>query len=426
MQIMDSFMKSTPKHAVSPSMITDFFKSSKSSQNRKRGKADAQKEVAVSSVYLTPESSPGSLSNPENDAKQTSSHENVHAEPIQNLQLCAEASELNESPVCAPQPDDLHTEIIPTSPAKEKNENTDVKNFTETKTTSDISPVTSIDSQLTGQCSVDKVDGQKEKTLCNQTTKTAMANSSSDKNDNTNSPAIVAFQSLDRKGVSSPPSLPKLKLRKSARSNTQADAAAAVKDGDSLKPKPGRRKKKEPEPVKNKVITDYFQVRRSGRQTKSEIEKEKQHQLEQMILSGCQDGLEVKEFKLKGRGVVATKDFKKGDFVVEYAGDLIDLATAKEREEKYAKNTEVGCYMYYFKCGSKQHCVDATAESGKLGRLLNHSSKDGNCCTRSLEVKGVARLILVAKRDISSGEELTYDYGDRSKASLESHPWLKL
>ncbi|GFS21199.1 histone-lysine N-methyltransferase [Elysia marginata] len=240
------------------------------------------------------------------------------------------------------------------------------------------------------------------------------------------SPALVAFQCSDAQDIAASPRLPRLKLRKSAKSSSQAGAAAVGKEGDSLKPKPGRRKKKDSEPSNNSVITDYFQVRRSGRQTKSEIQREKQHQLEQMILSGCEHGLEIKEFDCKGRGVVATKDFKKGDFVVEYAGDLIDIATAKQREEKYEADPEIGCYMYYFKCGTKQHCVDATAESGKLGRLLNHSSKGGNCCTRSLEVKGVARLILEAKRDITKGEELTYDYGDRSKASIESHPWLKL
>jgi [histone H4]-lysine20 N-methyltransferase SETD8 len=36
------------------------------------------------------------------------------------------------------------------------------------------------------------------------------------------------------------------------------------------------------------------------------------------------------------------------------------------------------------------------------------------------------RLIIYAKEDIPSGTELLYDYGDRSKQSLEIHPWLKL
>lgn len=33
---------------------------------------------------------------------------------------------------------------------------------------------------------------------------------------------------------------------------------------------------------------------------------------------------------------------------MEYAGDLIDLSTAKQREKKYSENPQFGCYMYYF------------------------------------------------------------------------------
>ncbi len=36
-------------------------------------------------------------------------------------------------------------------------------------------------------------------------------------------------------------------------------------------------------------------------------------------------GVRVEYFKEKGRGVVADKDFKKGDYVIEYVGDLIDV-----------------------------------------------------------------------------------------------------
>ena len=57
----------------------------------------------------------------------------------------------------------------------------------------------------------------------------------------------------------------------------------------------------------------------------------------------------------KGRGVVATKPFKKGDFVVEYAGDLIDLKEAKKRDEDYAKDPSKGCYMYYFNFQNRKY-----------------------------------------------------------------------
>ena len=70
--------------------------------------------------------------------------------------------------------------------------------------------------------------------------------------------------------------------------------------------------------------------------------------------------------------------------------------------------------------------VDATAETPRLGRLINHSKSQPNCVTRVIPIDDTPHLILVASRDIKSGEELLYDYGDRSRSSLESHPWLAL
>lgn len=67
--------------------------------------------------------------------------------------------------------------------------------------------------------------------------------------------------------------------------------------------------------------------------------------------------------------------------------------------------------------------IDATAETGRLGRLVNHS-RNGNLIPRSITIDNKPRLVLLAKDDIKIGEELLYDYGDRSKESLEHHPWL--
>ncbi|XP_067681478.1 N-lysine methyltransferase KMT5A-like [Haliotis asinina] len=190
------------------------------------------------------------------------------------------------------------------------------------------------------------------------------------------------------------------------------------------RPRPGRRKKTEA-PTQSNTITDYFPVRRSGRRCLSSLKKEQTEEVEKKILSHCEDGLKVVHFEGKGRGVMATKPFMKGEFVVEYAGDLIDIGEAKEKEKYYSSNPKVGCYMYYFIHKNKHYCVDATAESGKLGRLINHS-RNGNCQPKIFEIKKLPYLTLVASRKISVGEELLYDYGDRSKSSVESHPWLKL
>lgn len=69
------------------------------------------------------------------------------------------------------------------------------------------------------------------------------------------------------------------------------------------------------------------------------------------------------------------------------------------------------------------YSVDATVDTGRLGRLVNHS-RNGNLVTRTITVDNKPRLILLAKEDIKKGEELSYDYGDRSKESLLHHPWL--
>lgn len=89
------------------------------------------------------------------------------------------------------------------------------------------------------------------------------------------------------------------------------------------------------------------------------------------------------------------------------------------------------CFFSYFlppglllKSFFSPSSVDATKETGRMGRLINHS-KNGNCQTKLHDINGVPHLILVASRNIDEGEELLYDYGDRSKASIAAHPWLK-
>ncbi|XP_053728572.1 N-lysine methyltransferase KMT5A-A isoform X2 [Synchiropus splendidus] len=176
--------------------------------------------------------------------------------------------------------------------------------------------------------------------------------------------------------------------------------------------------------VQIQKVTDYYPIRRSSRKSKSELECEQKKQMDALITSGVEEGMEMQYIEGKGRAVVTTRCFRKGEYVVEYHGDLLDITDAKKREAEYALNPDTGCYMYYFHYLSRTYCVDATRETGRMGRLINHS-KSGNCHTKLHDIDGVPHLILVASRDIHQGEELLYDYGDRSKASIAAHPWLK-
>nr|Q498E6.1 RecName: Full=N-lysine methyltransferase KMT5A-B; AltName: Full=Histone-lysine N-methyltransferase KMT5A-B; AltName: Full=Lysine-specific methylase 5A-B; AltName: Full=Mitotic phosphoprotein 36; AltName: Full=SET domain-containing protein 8-B [Xenopus laevis]AAI00247.1 Unknown (protein for MGC:115688) [Xenopus laevis] len=205
--------------------------------------------------------------------------------------------------------------------------------------------------------------------------------------------------------------------------NTALTPVDKLQSQKMVKNKSQRRKaqrKKSP----NRKLTDYYPVRRSCRKSKTELESEEKMRIDELIQTGKEDGMKMDMIIGKGRGVIATRDFQRGEFVVEYHGDLIEITDAKRREASYAQDSATGCYMYYFQYLNKTYCIDATRETGRLGRLINHS-KSGNCHTKLHNISNVPHLILVASRDILVGEELLYDYGDRRKSSIEAHPWLK-
>lgn len=81
--------------------------------------------------------------------------------------------------------------------------------------------------------------------------------------------------------------------------------------------------------------------------------------------------------------------------------------------------------MFYFLYRGAKWCVDATNESHYKGRLINHSFFTPNLKIKVVDFgdKGF-HLCLFALRDIKRGEELLYDYGDRSAKSRIANPWL--
>lgn len=75
---------------------------------------------------------------------------------------------------------------------------------------------------------------------------------------------------------------------------------------------------------------------------------EKYEEIADKLLSQDESGLRVVEVEGKGRGVVSTRYFSRGELICEYSGELISYEEAKTREELYSKDESVGCYMYYF------------------------------------------------------------------------------
>uniref|UniRef100_A0A2K6FCB3 [Histone H4]-lysine(20) N-methyltransferase n=1 Tax=Propithecus coquereli TaxID=379532 RepID=A0A2K6FCB3_PROCO len=172
-----------------------------------------------------------------------------------------------------------------------------------------------------------------------------------------------------------------------------AVAKQALKKPIKVKQVP--RKKTQGKTQQNSKLTDFYPVGRSSRKSKAELQSEERKRIDELIESGKEEGMKIDLIDGKGRGVT---------------GDLIEITDAKKQEALYAQDPSTGCYMYYFQDLSKTYCVDAARETNRLGRLINHC-KCGNCQTKL--------------HHTDAGEELLYDYGDCSEASMEAYLWLK-
>ena len=160
------------------------------------------------------------------------------------------------------------------------------------------------------------------------------------------------------------------------------------------------------------------------RKKPSDILKQKMDYVTARLTAGYDEGFKLVDVPGKGRGVVAEEDILMGDFTVEYAGDLIDRGEAERKEEEYEKDPTTGSFMFFFREGSKRYCLDATKETLRLGRLINHSSKMSNIKPKIFMLDKEPRLVFFASRKIFAGEELLFNYGDRSKLSLLYNSWL--
>ncbi|KAK3551795.1 hypothetical protein QTP70_026226 [Hemibagrus guttatus] len=111
-----------------------------------------------------------------------------------------------------------------------------------------------------------------------------------------------------------------------------------------------------------------------------------------------------------GRGVFSCVHFNKGDFLLEYRGQLINKLECDHRQKVYHDALKV--FMFEFCFNGKLLCVDAAREDGSLGRLVNDDHINPNSNMKIITVKGTPHLCLIATRSINPGEEITYNYGD--------------
>ncbi|RKP04320.1 hypothetical protein CXG81DRAFT_8435, partial [Caulochytrium protostelioides] len=106
----------------------------------------------------------------------------------------------------------------------------------------------------------------------------------------------------------------------------------------------------------------------------------------------------------RGYGLRTLAPIKAGQFIMEYRGEVISLATSMERmRTEYANMTS-----YYFLDYDDGETIDGTRK-GTVVRFANHSCSP-NCHVEKWQVGGEFAIGLFANRDIPVNSELTYDY----------------
>jgi histone-lysine N-methyltransferase SETD8 len=132
----------------------------------------------------------------------------------------------------------------------------------------------------------------------------------------------------------------------------------------------------------------------------------------------------------KGLGVRAYEDIPAGHIVFHYRGELLrGKLQIAQREQLYEETDEGTSLIFHFKWRGMCYARDATNSEG-IARCVNHSKKNANLKpfvqdTMDHKKKEVVPVLFFkTTRAIAKGEELLFDYGDRSKKATEAFPWL--
>lgn len=137
-----------------------------------------------------------------------------------------------------------------------------------------------------------------------------------------------------------------------------------------------------------------------------------------LVQKGLQVPLEVFKTSKKGLGVCSLQKIEKGEFVCEYAGEILSRHEAIQRSQVQAEKVEDMNYIITAKEYHRDREVDVThvdpKQIGNVGRFINH------CCDPNLMMipvrvdSKIPHLALFASRDIGIGEELSFSYMEAS------------
>lgn len=133
-----------------------------------------------------------------------------------------------------------------------------------------------------------------------------------------------------------------------------------------------------------------------------------------LVQFGPRENLIIKECPGKGKGLFTTENIQKGQFICEYAGEIVTRHEALTRLKKNEENNlpnYILCVREFFGMKQQLTIIDPT-HFGNIGRYINHSCKP-NCDIIAVKTRNtIPQLCVFATVDIEEGNEITFSYGE--------------
>lgn len=124
------------------------------------------------------------------------------------------------------------------------------------------------------------------------------------------------------------------------------------------------------------------------------------------VQAGVRAATAVGRSRVAGYGLFTTAAIRQGEYVGEYAGEVLGVAAANSRDSRYAA---LGT-SYLFSLGDGRE-IDATLAGNKT-RMINHApEEEASLAVRAVAVRGEPRIALTARVAAPRGTELFFYYG---------------
>lgn len=138
-----------------------------------------------------------------------------------------------------------------------------------------------------------------------------------------------------------------------------------------------------------------------------------------VVQFGPNNNLVIFKHDLKGYALKSNTRIKRGEFICEYAGELISKEEARKRSQSDITN-----YIFVLREHSGNFSVTETfidpTKIGNIGRYVNHSCNPNSVVVPVRIDSVIPRLAIFALHDIEVGDEITYDYSGSQCNSSEN------